>query len=47
MLYLISDNVPHVRKLHYFIDSASSLYKGRKNFLNLCYPEDDFHVAAE
>jgi hypothetical protein len=44
--HLVSDVLPHLRKVYYLSDGASSQYKNCKNFLNLCYHED-FHVAAE
>ena len=35
------------RMIYYFSDGAASQYKNRKNFLNLCYHQDDFGIPAE
>ncbi len=35
------------RKITYFSDGAASQYKNRKNFINLCYHEEDFGISAE
>lgn len=35
------------KKIIYFSDGASSQYKNRKNFLNLCHHKGDFGVHAE
>ncbi|XP_050527828.1 uncharacterized protein LOC126897924 [Daktulosphaira vitifoliae] len=48
--HLIQDirlTVPFVKKIHYFSDGASSQYKNKKNFINLCYHIDDFGFDAE
>lgn len=45
LLGLLAKDLPSVRKIYYFSDGASSQYK--KNFLNLCYHESDFHLSAE
>lgn len=34
-------------KVIYFSDGATSQYKNRKNFINLCHHNEDFGVAAE
>ena len=34
-------------KIFYFSDGASSQYKNRKNFVNLCHHQSDFGVPAE
>jgi len=34
-------------KVIYFSDGAASQYKNRKNFINLCYHQKDFGIAAE
>ena len=34
------------KKIYYFSDGAASQYKNRKNFINLCYHEDDFGIPA-
>lgn len=36
-----------VRKVRYFSDGAASQYKNRKNFINLCYHQEDFGIPAE
>ena len=36
-----------LKKIMYFCDGATSQYKNRKNFLNLCHHEMDFGVKAE
>jgi hypothetical protein len=43
---LLSDVSPHLRKVYYFSDGASSQYKKCKNFMNLHYHGQDFLVAA-
>jgi hypothetical protein len=43
---LVFDVLPHL-KVYYFSDGASSQLKDCKNFLNLCYHAEEFHVAAE
>lgn len=35
------------KKMYYFSDGAASQYKNRKNFINLCYHQEDFDVKAE
>jgi hypothetical protein len=45
--HLVSDILPHLKKVCYFSDGASSQYKNCKNFLSLCCREEDFHAAAE
>jgi hypothetical protein len=47
MHHLVSDVSLYLRKVYYFSDGASSQHKNCKYFLNLCYHEEDFHVAAE
>jgi hypothetical protein len=44
---LVFDVLPHFKKVYYFSDGASSQYKDCRNFLNLCYHAEEFHVAAE
>ena len=34
-------------KIYYFSDGAAAQYKNRKNFINLCYHEEDFHIEAQ
>jgi hypothetical protein len=45
--HLVSDVLPHLRTVYYFSDGVSSQYKNCKNFLNLRYHEEVFHVATE
>lgn len=33
--------------IYYFSDGASAQYKNKKNFINVCFHEDDFNVKAE
>lgn len=47
LLGLLAKDLPSVRKIYYFSDGASSLYKNKKSFLNLCFHESDFHLSAE
>ena len=35
------------KKIIYFSDGATSQYKNRKNFVNLCLHKDDFGISAE
>ena len=39
--------IPGLSLVRYFSDGAASQYKNCKNFLNLCYHEEDFGVKAE
>lgn len=39
--------LPEVKKIVYFSDGASSQYKNKKNFINLCQHENDFGLIAE
>ena len=39
--------IPDLSLVKYFSDGASSQYKNCKNFLNLCYHEEDFGIKAE
>ena len=39
--------VPYLSLVKYFSDGASSQYKNCKNFLNLCYHEEDFGIKAD
>lgn len=41
------DEFKNVNKIYYFSDGASSQYKNRKNFANLCFHKSDFDVEAE
>lgn len=43
----IKSTLPNVKKLIYFSDGASSQYKNRKNFANLCNHKKDFGLDAE
>jgi hypothetical protein len=38
---------PTIKKVIYFTDGASSQYKNKKNFLNICYHEQDFGLQVE
>ncbi|KAJ6655379.1 hypothetical protein lerEdw1_005437 [Lerista edwardsae] len=39
--------LPKVKKMIYFSDGASSQYKNKKNFINMCQHENDFGLIAE
>lgn len=43
----IKEKIPNIKKIIYFSDGASSQYKNRKNFSNLCNHKSDFNVDAE
>lgn len=43
----ISASLPFIKKIIYFSDGASGQYKNKKNFINLCYHNYDFHIEAE
>ncbi|KAG8237637.1 hypothetical protein J437_LFUL013615 [Ladona fulva] len=43
----IAEEVGEISKIIYFSDGASSQYKNKKNFINLCYHEEDFGITAE
>ena len=47
LLAKIKEVVPQVKKVVYFSDGASSQYKNRKNFANLCHHKKDFGLDAE
>lgn len=38
---------PEVKKIIYFSDGASSQYKNKKNFSNICYHKNDFDIEVE
>ena len=37
---------PHINNFHYFSDGCAGQYKNYKNFINLCYHQQDFGVDA-
>ena len=39
--------IPGLEKIKYFSDGAASQYKNYKNFVNLCFHEQDFCISAE
>ncbi|KAG8229504.1 hypothetical protein J437_LFUL004910 [Ladona fulva] len=41
------EEVGEISKTVYFSDGASSQYKNKKNFINLCYLKEDFVITAE
>ena len=45
--YLKKELASHPQKIYYFSDGAAAQYKNCKNFINLCYHEDDFGISAE
>lgn len=46
MKYLKKD-LPELKEIHYFSDGASSQYKNKKKFLNLCHHESDYQIQAD
>lgn len=48
MIQFLKEKLPNeIEKIHYFSDGASSQYKNKTNFLNLCHHKSDFSVEAE
>lgn len=47
LIKFIIKTLDSLSKIIYFSDGASAQYKNKKNFINLCYHRDDFHVSAE
>ncbi|CAN8008965.1 unnamed protein product [Ixodes pacificus] len=47
VIKILKQDLPQIRKIHYFSDGASSQYKNKKNFANLCQHENDFGISAE
>lgn len=43
----VQNVLPTVQKIIYFSDGASSQYKNKKNFINICYHKTDFGVDCE
>lgn len=43
----IKSLVPKVTKVIYYSDGASSQYKNKKNFVNVCQHKNDFNISAE
>jgi hypothetical protein len=43
----LSGKLKDLTKIYYFSDGAALQFKNRKNFINLCYHEDDFGMDAE
>lgn len=41
------DTYPAMNKIFYFTDGSAAQYKNKKNFMNLCYHEQDFGIKAE
>lgn len=47
LVYGIKNVAPDVKKIVYFSDGASSQYKNKKNFVNVCHHLSDFCVEPE
>ena len=47
MISFLKTKFSNICKLWYFSDGASSQYKNRKNFYNLCHHVSDFGILAE
>lgn len=47
LINTIKEKHSHIEKLIYFSDGASSQYKNKKNFTNLCHHKTDFNLKAE
>ncbi|KAJ8895942.1 hypothetical protein PR048_001283 [Dryococelus australis] len=43
----LKEDFPQTNKIIHFSDGAGGQYKNKKNFINLCYHEIDFHLQAE
>ena len=46
VLSLLKTKNGGLKKVHYFTDGASSQYKNKHNFLNMCYHEKDFGLSC-
>jgi len=47
LIEFLTNSVKKPTKILYFSDGCAAQYKNRKNFINLCYHEDDFGMPAE
>ncbi|KAG8239162.1 hypothetical protein J437_LFUL018650 [Ladona fulva] len=47
LISFLKEEVGEISKIVYFLDGASSQYKNKKNFINLCCHEQDFGTTAE
>jgi hypothetical protein len=47
LLKFLAEKVSTPKHIVYFSDGCAAQYKNRKNFINLCYHEEDFGVTAE
>ncbi len=47
LIEFLKGKFQNVQRIFYFSDGAASQYKNCKNFINLCYHEQDFGVQAE
>lgn len=47
LITFLKKNMGDLTKIYYFSDGASAQYKNKKNFINLCFHEDDFNVNAQ
>lgn len=47
LLWHLQQKFPEVKHIQYFSDGSAAQYKNFKNFINLCYHEQDFGLSAE
>lgn len=47
VIRILKEDFPQISNIHYFSDGASSQYKNKKNFPNLCQHENDFRICAQ
>lgn len=47
VLQYLKQNCPYLTNVVYFSDGSSAQYKNYKNFINLCYHEEDYGMTAE
>ncbi|KAG8232373.1 hypothetical protein J437_LFUL008841, partial [Ladona fulva] len=47
LISFLKEEAGEIYKFVYFLDGASSQYKNRTNFINLCYHKEDFGITAE
>ena len=47
LVAFLSEKLGNISKMIYFTDGCSAQYKNKDNFINLCFHEEDFGIAAE
>ncbi|CAN7998596.1 unnamed protein product [Ixodes hexagonus] len=47
VLKIVKQDMPEIKKIYYFSDGASSQYKNKQKFVNLCYHQLDYNIEAE